>query len=62
MNAQKLKEARKGMKRVKVTRGRNKLREARLEALRVLDHRGRTRVACKRRWVQSYIALRLRNQ
>lgn len=36
----------------------NRLRALRLEALSVLDERRPTRVADKRRWVQSYIALR----
>lgn len=52
--------ARQRMKRSRIVHFPNKLRAIRLEAMRVLDTRGATRVSCPKKWVQSYVALKSR--
>jgi len=61
MSIQRIRDARARMGKARLVRQPNKLRETRLEALRVLDTRGATRVSDIGRWVQSYVALRVRN-
>lgn len=60
MAIERIRAARARMKRAKLVRAPNKLRVTRLEAMRVLDQRGPTRVSCQRKWVQSYVALKAR--
>lgn len=59
MSIERIRAARKRMGKARLVRAPNKLRRIRLEAARVLDTRGATRVAKPHLWAQSYLALKM---
>jgi hypothetical protein len=57
MNIERIRNARKRMGKARLVRSKNEPRRLRIEAMRVLDTRGATRVSSPSKWVQSYVAL-----